>query len=480
MAIDTKGRVDHNTRAADSEYFENRSLRGGSAGWVLLIGLGVAYVISGDFSGWNYGIAYGGWLGLLIAFIAMGLMYACTVFGLAEMSSALPTAGAGYGFTRRAMGKFGGYVTGLAVLVEYICASAAISTFIANYVDNLGILPIDFDHTVIIAVVFIIFIALHIIGAGEALKVMFAITAIAVVALLTFVIGVILSFDIGNLFNIVPTVADGSTLFPFGASGVIAALPFGIWFFLGVEGVPLAAEEASDPKRDMPRGIIGSMAILILTGFAVLFLAPGGSGATVMSDSTAPLVDALVGVGHPSLAVFLNWAGLAGLVASFFSLVFAGSRQMFALSRAGYLPRSWAITGSRKTPMIALIIQGVIGFALAAIVKNGDILINMAVFGACGSYAMMNLSHIVLRKKQPDMPRGYRTPGGIITTGIGFSLACVALVSTFFVDVTAACVVLSVFVAGAIYFFAWARKHLVANAPEEEFEMLTAAENELR
>ena len=102
---------------AQQEYFEKRSLKQGTVGWVLLTGLGVSYVISGDFSGWNYGIANGGWLGLCIAFVAMGLMYGCTVFGIAELSSALPTAGAGYGFARRALGKTGGFVTGLAVLI---------------------------------------------------------------------------------------------------------------------------------------------------------------------------------------------------------------------------------------------------------------------------------------------------------------------------------------------------------------------------
>ena len=249
------GHVNRGTRVADESYFASRSLKSGSAGWFLLMGLGVAYVISGDFSGWNYGIAYGGWLGLLIAFIVMGLMYACTVFGLAELSSAMPTAGAGYGFARRAMGKFGGCMTGFAVLIEYVCAPAAISTFIANYVANLGILPEGASQIAVIAAVFVVFIGLHLIGVGEALKVMLVITCVALLALVVFVVGVAPAFDPANLFNISPT-SDGGAALPFGLAGVVAALPFGIWFFLGVEGVPLAAEEANDPKRDMPKGII--------------------------------------------------------------------------------------------------------------------------------------------------------------------------------------------------------------------------------
>ena len=97
----------------DKDYLQKRQLQKGAAGWVLLAGLGVAYVISGDFAGWNFGLAEGGWGGLLIATILMATMYTCMVFGLAEMASAIPVAGAGYGFARRALGPLGGFATGI-------------------------------------------------------------------------------------------------------------------------------------------------------------------------------------------------------------------------------------------------------------------------------------------------------------------------------------------------------------------------------
>src|SRR6187401_1796080 len=119
----------------DSEYLAKRTLKKGTAGWLLLAGLGVSYVISGDYSGWNFGLDEGGWGGLMIAAVLMGLMYTCMVFGLAEMSSALPVAGAGYGFARRSMGPLGGFATGMAVLIEYAVAPAAIAVFIGGYVE---------------------------------------------------------------------------------------------------------------------------------------------------------------------------------------------------------------------------------------------------------------------------------------------------------------------------------------------------------
>ena len=101
----------------DQEYLAQRQLKRGSAGWLLLAGLGVSYVISGDFAGWNFGIAEAGWGGFVIAAALMGLMYFTLVLSLAEMSAAIPAAGGGYSFARQAMGPVGGYMTGLAVLI---------------------------------------------------------------------------------------------------------------------------------------------------------------------------------------------------------------------------------------------------------------------------------------------------------------------------------------------------------------------------
>jgi ethanolamine permease len=110
------------SQRSGSEYLDKRQLKQGAAGWVLLAGLGVAYVISGDFAGWNIGLSEGGWGGLLIATILMALMYTCMVFALAEMSTMIPTAGGGYGFARRALGPLGGFMTGTAILIEYAIA----------------------------------------------------------------------------------------------------------------------------------------------------------------------------------------------------------------------------------------------------------------------------------------------------------------------------------------------------------------------
>ncbi|WP_405636645.1 ethanolamine permease [Streptomyces sp. NBC_00056] len=479
MTLDTQ-----NTRPTGDtgdDYLERRTLRRGSAGWLLLTGLGVAYVVSGDYSGWNFGLAQGGFGGLGIAMALMGVMYACMVFSLAELSSVLPTAGGGYGFARRALGPWGGFLTGTAILIEYVLAPAAISIFIGDYVESLGLFGLTSGWPVYLAC-FLVFIGIHLWGVGEALRFSFVVTGIAVAALLVFAVAAFTDFDASRLNDIpVDTGAFGANSWlPMGLLGIWAAFPFGMWFFLGVEGVPLAAEETKDPARTLPRAIRWSMAILVVLAVLTFLASSGARGSAAVQGAGNPLVEALQPGGRATaLSRIVNYAGLAGLVASFFSLIYAGSRQLFALSRAGYLPRFLSLTSRRKAPYLGLLVPGAIGFTLAAATGDGARMLNVAVFGATISYALMSLSHIVLRRREPGLERPYRTPGGVLTSSVALVLACAALVATFLVDVTAALIALGVYAVAVGYFGAYSRRHLVARAPEEEFAALAAAEAEL-
>jgi ethanolamine permease len=309
----------------------------------------VAYVISGDFAGWNFGLAEGGWGGLLIATISWA---SCT----RAWSSRSPSCrrrsrppGGGYGFARRAMGPWGGFLTGTAILIEYAIAPAAIVVFIGGYIESLDILGITAGWPVYLAC-YAIFVGVHLIGVGEALKVMFAITVVAVDRPAH-----LRRRDDPEVRRVEPDEhrADGSagasSFLPFGYAGILAAFVYGIWFFLAVEGVPLAAEETRDPQRDMPRGLIAAMLILLVFAALMLTLAPGGSGADTIAESDNPLPEAANAAygGSGFVGDAVNYIGLAGLVASFFSIIFAYSRQLFALSRAGYFPRALSVTTKR-------------------------------------------------------------------------------------------------------------------------------------
>ena len=481
---------DKGSTPTQDDYYKQRELKKGAAGWVLLSFLGIAYVISGDFAGWNFGIEKAGWGGLLIATVLMAVMYTCMVLSEAELATIMPSAGGGSEFAKRAFGPLGGYITGTAILLEYAIAPAAIACFIAGYCGALfgpggsllGLVPDAMQGFVVVllggtwmtkALFYGIFVGVHLYGVGEALTLIMVVTVIAVGALVTFIIAMIPHFNVANLFDMKPA-ADvvGATAFlPNGWLGVWAALPFGMWFFLGVEGVPLAAEECEDPTKDMPRAIIVSMTTLLIFAALILFFGPGGSSAFLIRDAADPLISAIQSpnaYGGPTfVSRLINVVGLAGLVASFFSLIFGASRQFFAMSRSGMLPTFLSLTGSRKTPYISLIVIGSVGFALSLFV-DGDSLLVVAVFGASISYIMMTASHYVLRVKEPDLIRPYKTPGGRITSGISTVLGCFAFVACYLANAKMTLIAAAVFVLMIAYYLLYSRHHLIDYDPSED------------
>jgi ethanolamine permease len=165
-------------------------------------------------------------------------------------------------------------------------------------------------------------------------------------------------------------------------------------------------------------------------------------------------------------------------VASFFSIIYGYSRLVFALSRAGYLPQSLSLTSDKKVPTRALIVPGFFGFVVS-LTGEGDLILAMAVVGATVSYALMSLSHIMLRIKQPELQRPYKTPGGILTSSIALVLSLVAMTGVYAFDPSAFFMTMGLFLIGAVYYGLYSRNKLVANSAEEEFAMLSLAEQEL-
>ncbi len=422
--------------------------------------LGVSSVISGEFAGWNFALREGGWGGLLIGMLVMAVMYFAIVASLAEMATAMPVAGGGFEFARRALGVWGGFTTGIAMLIEYAIAPAAIANFIAAYVSSLtgtGGWPI-------FLACYLIFVGIHLYGAGEALKVMFIIASVAVLALVIFAIAMIPKFSVDNLLDIAPTGAFGASKFlPFGPKGIWSALPFALWFFLAIEGVALASEETREPERALPRGLLGAMGVLVLFAISTSVLAPGGGGSSVIANVEDPLLSAIESPvaygGKNAVYWIINITGLAGLLASFFAIIYSYSRLTFALGRSGYLPRFLGRTSRRGVPIWALIVPGVIGFALS-LTDQGAMLMLIAVIGATTSYALTMVSHIVLRVREPELERPYRTPGGVATSGLALALSVAAAVAVFLVNPWVILGVVGVYAVLLTYFAVYARRRL--------------------
>jgi len=467
------------------DYLEKRQLRR-SAGWVLLWALGVGAVISGDFFGWNFGLAAGGFGGLAIATFLMAIMYLCLVFCIAELSAALPHAGGSYAFTRQAFGPLGGYINGVTDVIEYVVTAAVIVVGIAGYLNAL--MP-GVPLWVWWVLSYAIFVAINIRGVELTLKVGLVITLMAMAVLVVFYIATLTSgsFDPSLLFNITPDPGNPAWL-PKGGFGIFAALPFAIWFYLAIEQLPLAAEETHDVSRNLPKAIIwGIITLLILSLFTLVINSGVAGGAAEIGESLAPLEVGFRAVfGSGATSIVLTLVALTGLIASFHTIIYAYGRVLFALSRAGYFPRWISVTGRFQTPARALILGAVIGLGCAFLINLfsdtvGAALLNMAVFGAVITYALNFATYIKLKIDRPDLPRPYKSPVGIWGAVVGFALSIFALIACFSVPAYRPGVIGTAIFLGicVLYFFLYSRKKLVSRAPEEEDALVGRAMREI-
>jgi ethanolamine permease len=481
------------------EYFQQRGLRR-HAGVFALWSLGVAAVISGDFFGWNFGLGVGGFGGLLIATVIIAVMYYGLCYSIAEMSPALPHTGGAYSFARSAMGPWGGFITGLAENMEYVITPAVVVVSIGAYMK--AIMDTLFDLNVAAepfwntppfwwAVFYILFVGLNIAGIEATMRFTIVINILALAILAFFFVTAIPKFDADLLFNIPKDGGDslaggGGPFLPFGIGGIIKALPFAIWFYLAIEELPLAAEESMDPKKDIPRATIWGMTTLLITGALILVLNPGVAGANETGATLEPLFLGFSSIfPNADIAALLALIAVVGLVASFFTIIYAYGRNIYSLSRAGYFPHWMSVTHpKRKTPQVALLLGAVVGYVLAFGIYKfgydesgtttalGAALLTMAVFGAVISYAMQCLSFIRLRSTMPNIERPYRSPLGTVGAGIAGVIAIVSLVSLFLIrDYRYGVIGTAIwFVLGLIYFAASGRNKLVLS-PEEEFAL---------
>jgi ethanolamine permease len=479
------------------EYFKNRGLRRHAGVWSLWA-LGVGAVISGEYYGWNFGLGTGGFGGLAIAAIFMAIMYYGLVYSIAEMSPALPHTGGAYSFARSAMGPWGGFLTGLAENMEYVITPAVVVGAMAVLMQEIvgGLFDVTGDpfwnSLPFWALIFyVIFVWINIVGIEATMRFTVTITVLSIAVLVFFFLAAIFS---GKLdFSLWTNVAkDGAAIpggggpwLPFGISGIFKSLPFAIWFFLAIEEVPLAAEESMDPRRDVPRGSIWAQHTLVIAAFLTLIFntaLPGG--AHLYGASGFPLLDGLYAIfGKGNATELLGLLFMIGLVASFFTIIFAYGRNTYSLSRAGYFPKFLSQThGVRKTPHVALIAGAVVGygvFFLVWVLQQRELgaeivaaLLNMAVFAAVISYILQMTSFVMLRQKLPNIARPYRSKWGVPGAVIAGALAAVSLVACFLNDAYRKGVYgVAIYYGLGVLYFAIAGRNRLVLSPEEEFAL---------
>jgi len=429
-----------------------------SLGPLMLWGLGVGYVISGMYFGWNLGLEKGGTLGLAIATVFIIIMYVTFTFSYTELACSIPKAGGAFDYALRGLGKRWGFLGGMAQNIEFIFAPPAIAFAIGAYL-HLFIPSISVLTIAIIS--YFIFTALNIYGVKTAASFELGITVVAVIGLLIFAAVTIPNFKMSNL---------QTNAFPHGVTGAFAAIPFAIWFFLAIEGVANVAEETINPQKNVLIGFGSAIITLVVLCILTFSTSVGVAGWEAVvyqemgadaSDSPLPLAMArIVGESHVLYKLFII-IGLFGLVASFHGIILVAGRATFEFGRVGYAPKGLGKVHRRfRTPANALIINMVVGIIALTTGKTGEI-ITIACFGALSLYIISMIALFRLRMKEPELARPFKVPLYPIFPGVALGIALVALISVVIYNVTLALIYFSIMGLSYLWFVIFVEKRIV-------------------
>lgn len=414
----------------------------------LIWGLGVGYVISGMYFGWNLGLIEAGPYGFAVAAGLVAIMYIAFVLNYAELTCAMPRAGGAFIYAERAFGSGVGFLAGLAQWIEFTFAPPAIAAAIGAY---FSLFFESIPPTIMAIIAYFIFTSLNIWGVKMSAIFELAITIFAVVEILIFASVTLPHFSL-------PAFSQGG--FKGGYEGIFRALPFAIWFFLAIEAVANIAEESKNPERDLSRGFMSAMGTLVLLA-ALVFMGATGvqgyeaivyeAGTTTPSDSPLPLAMGFIVGEHSWLYHLLISIGLFGLVASFHGIILASGRALFELGRAGMVSPKLALLSTRHTPGNALVFNMCVGI-LAILSGKTSQLIVLSAFGALLLYIISMAAQIQLRIKEPNMRRPFRAPWYPLSTVVALALALICFVSLFAFNTLVGFVFVIVLASGALYY----------------------------
>lgn len=364
--------------------------------WSLAVGL----VISGEYFGWNYGWQAAGTIGFLIATLIVTVLYITFIFSFTELTTFIPQAGGPFAFAEKAFGPLGGLIAGYATLTEFVLAPPAIALALGSYAHFLYP-ALQVMHVAVAC--YVIFTVINLLGIKESAVFTLIVTVLAVAELSLF-IGIVSPHFQWNNF-----IKDGM---PFGTKGIFAALPFAIWFYLGIEGVAMVAEEVIDPQKNIPKGYIWGLVTLIILALAVMLATGGLTDWHLLSNIDYPLPESIsivLGKTNSFTKLFAG-IGLFGLIASFHGLMVGYSREIYALSREKLLPPFLSNVNRKfQTPHWVLIAGAVIGL-LSLFTGTTDKVITVSALGAVLMYAVSMLSLLQMKSKRIMQSTSFKTP----------------------------------------------------------------------
>jgi basic amino acid/polyamine antiporter, APA family len=391
----------------------------------VIIGTGI-FVLTGIAAATKAGPA------VSLSFVLAGVACALAALCYAEFASTVPVAGSAYTFSYASLGELVAWIIGWDLVLEFTLGSAAVAVGWAQYFASVFPIPesISGEGSVNLAAgaIVLLLTAVMIVGVKLSSRFNAVMVAIKLAVVLLFIGAGAVKIATSNWSPFIPPPAEAPTA----ANAVETGAPliqvlFGIeplaygWLgigfgaaivffaFIGFDVVATTAEETRNPQRDMPIGILGSLAICTLL-YVVVSLVLTGIVRYTELNSAAPMADALKAVGYDWIASLVSLGALAGLTTVILILMMGQSRVLFAMSRDRLLPGGLSAVHPRfGTPWVISLITGVVVALIATFVPLST-LADMVNIGTLFAFVLVSIGVIVLRRTQPDLPRAFRTP----------------------------------------------------------------------
>jgi len=370
-------------------------------------------------------------LSFIIAAIACGFAALC----YAEFASSVPVAGSIYTYSYVTLGEIVAWMIGWDLLLEYGLATSTVAVGWSGYFQSLlkgigvvlpealraapGAIPgVDTVFNLPAFVIMIVLTFMLSLGVRESARVNNIMVLIKT--------GVVLLFIFVGVSYVKPD--NWQPFMPFGMGSVMSAAALVFFAFIGFDAVTSAAEEVKNPTKDLPIGIIGSLAICTILYVVVAAIMTGIVPFMNFKGVDHPVSLALQYAGQDWVAGFVDLAAILGMSTVILVMAYGQTRILFAMSRDGLLPKKLSeVHPKYGTPYFATWMVGIIFGLIAAVVPLG-VLAELVNIGTLAAFSLVSLAVIILRKKRPDLHRAFRCPGVPVVPALAI-LFCVALMS---------------------------------------------------
>lgn len=371
---------------------------------------------------------------IVVSFVVAAIACALAAMCYAEFASTVPVSGSAYTFSYASLGELFAWIIGWDLILEMFLGASVVaqgwSAYLGVLLEQLGMpIPavIGYGGTVDLMAVILVLVlgALMTLGIRESMRVNLVLVAVKLFIVLFVIVAGILFIDPANYSPFVPATApreaasgltqpllqflSGAEPMAFGLGGIFAGAALVFFAYIGFDVVATTAEETKNPQRDLPIGIIASLAICTVLYCAVALVVTGMVSYQDL-DPAAALANAFAFHGQTWMATVISAGAVAGLTTVVLTLLIGATRIIFAMSRDGLLPERLAkVHPTRRTPWLISIIVTAIVAVVAGFTPVG-VLEEMVNIGTLSAFILVSVGVIVLRRSRPDLPRGFRVP----------------------------------------------------------------------